>query len=110
MVKNVPCPCCGSYDVLIKSRMNTYVEVKEEKEELLYTAECPCCRFKPKEEFESKSEAIYEYESLCIQTWKRNRNGMMDWMKGKIEDGNEEERKKRIRIKNDVERLMIQYR
>lgn len=110
MVKNVPSPCCGSYDVLIKSRLNIYTENNEEKEEMLYQAQCPYCGFNTKEEYESKSEAIYEYEALCIQTWKRNRNGMMDWMKEKIEEGNEEEKKRRIRICRDVEKLLLQYK
>lgn len=110
MIKNVPSPCCGTYDVLITSRVHTYEENKEEKEEILYIAQCPCCGFKIKEECESKAEAIYEYESLCIQTWRRNRNGTLDWMKEKIEEGNEEEKKRRIRIRRDVEKLLLQYR
>lgn len=91
LVKNVPSPCCGSYDILIKSEI---------KDGILYHAECAECGFGTKEGKETKQEAIYDYERLCIDTWKRNPSGLLDWMKKKPKDA--EDVNKRVMIEEDV--------
>lgn len=93
MVKNIPSPCCGSYDI--------YISSEDDGDSMWYRASCPKCGFTTKESYDNKSEAVYEYETLCIKTWIRNRNGLMDWMKNKPK--NSDDAKKRQRIEQDVE-------
>lgn len=92
MIKNIAAPCCGTYDVLIQG--------KEEEGKIWYKAMCPYCKLSSKDEFETKQEAIYDYEKMCIESWRRNPNGLLDWMKKKAKD--EKEIKRRTRIAEDM--------
>lgn len=97
MVKNIPSPCCGSYDVLVR-------ETDSDDKRVWYKASCPECGLTTIDSYDSRQEAIHEYENLCIATWKRNRNGLLDWMK---KPANGEEIKKRIRIENDMSPYLL---
>lgn len=94
MIKNIPAPCCGTYDIAVSSRL--------ENGKVLYTAGCPRCQLAG-EECETKQEAIYEYETFCKETWKRNPNGLLDWMKKPPE--NEKETVLRMQIEHDVRKI-----
>lgn len=96
MVKNIPAPCCGTYDIFISAR--------SEKGRIWYTAKCPYCGLAAADESDTKQEAIYEYEQMCIDTWRRNRNGLLDWMKSLPKDT--EDRARRIQIEDDVRRIL----
>lgn len=92
MIKNIPSPCCGSYGVLIKSEL--------EGNNVWYHACCPECGFTTKDKYDNRPEAVYEYESMCINTWMRNRKGLLNWLDKKTKD--EEDKRKRERIYDDL--------
>lgn len=93
MVKNIPSPCCGEYGVNL-------VALHEDNGDIWYKGTCPKCGFTTSDSYDNKQEAIHEYETMCIATWVRNKNGLLDWMKKKPENG--QEMKMREKIKEDV--------
>lgn len=88
MVKNIPSPCCGNYNVLIKHNI--------EKGEVWYRACCPDCGLTTNDSYDNRPEAIYEYEKMCIDTWRRNPNGLLNWLKTKPKDKDDVERRSRM--------------
>lgn len=92
MNKNIPSPCCGLYDVSIESNIEHGI--------VWYKAKCPKCGFGTSDVYDSRQEAVYEYEQMCINTWKKNRNGLSDWMKK--QSATPEESARRIRIIEDM--------
>lgn len=92
MIKNIPSPCCGEYSVLLSA--------EKDGNAIWYSPSCPKCGLTTRDKYDNKQEAIYEYEKMCIETWKRNKNGLLDWMKKKPET--KEEADRRIKISEDV--------
>lgn len=78
MARDIPSPCCGVFNVKIKSK----VDVSKENP-LSFSCHCGICGAQYGDSAESRSEALYNYDIKCLDVWKQNPNGLRDWMKNK---------------------------
>lgn len=89
MARNLPTPCCGSYDIQIS-----------ENEEQHFVCTCVQCGLQYGEPAVSRSETLYNGEEAIFRGWKKYPNGMRDWMRTKPQ--NPKELRQRLRIERDV--------
>lgn len=78
MARDIPSPCCGSFSVTIKEQAES-----DAKEGIRFSCCCGQCGLAFGEEADSRAEALYNYDKKCLSDWRRNPNGLQDWMRAK---------------------------
>lgn len=90
MARDLPSPCCGSYDI----------QIKHNPEASSFACSCSLCGLTFGEPDSSRYAALYNFETAVFQAWKKYPNGMRDWMKSKPKSP--DDLRHRLKIERDV--------